>query len=245
VAFSGETASDSRLADVDGDGHPDLAVGRWPVDSREAVESLAERTLAYETGTAVPNALFTTDASEGQFAAMARQLWEGSGFPDTAVTHLNGASASEVVAAWNKGAWLLAYIGHGSLGLWGKDNLFSVQTIEELQEGQPPIVIQLTCLTGLFAQPGVESLAEALLKHRNGPVLTIAATSLTLSAHQEPFAAALLQNLANPEFERVGDAFQEAKIGLNIQDNGLREISDTFVLLGDPGALIIRPYKQQ
>lgn len=241
VAYSGETVSDGRLADVDGDGQPDLAVGRWPVDSVAEVESLVARTLAYEAGTAVPTALFATDASESQFAAMAQRLWQGSGISDTAVTLLNGASAEEVTAVWNQGAWLTTYIGHGSLALWGKENLFNLEAVGKLQSEQPAIVVQLTCLTGLFAQPGVESLAEAMLQHKHGPVLTVAATSLTLSDHQEPFAAALLQNLADPAVLRMGDAFQQAKLSLNINDNGLREVSDTFALLGDPSALIVRP----
>ncbi len=241
VAFSGETVSDSRLADVDGDGQPDLAVGRWPVDSIAEVESLVERTQAYEARTAAPTALFVTDASEGQFAPMAERLWQGASIPETAVIHLNGATAEEVTAAWNDGTWLTTYIGHGSLALWGKDNLFNLDAVDALQSDQPPIVVQLTCLTGLFAQPGLESLAEVMLQHPHGPVLTVAATSLTLSDHQEPFAAALLQNLNDPAIERMGDAFQQAKLSLDINNDGLREISDTFALLGDPSALIARP----
>ncbi len=241
VAYSGETISDSRLADVDGDGQPDLAVGRWPVDSVAEVESLVTRTLAYETGTAVATALFVTDASEGQFAPMAERLWQAAGIPETAVTHLNGATAVEVTDAWNNGAWLATYIGHGSLELWGKDNLFNLEAVGDLRGEQPPIVIQLTCLTGLFAQPGIESLAEVMLQHPHGPVLTVAATSLTLSDHQEPFAAALLQNLTDPTVERMGDAFQQAKLSLDISNDGLREISDTFALFGDPSALVVRP----
>lgn len=241
VQYSGETVSDNRLADVNADGKPELAVGRWPVDTAKEVESLVARTLAYEAGAAAANALFTTDASESEFAAMAQRLWPGSQVSDTAVTHLNGATAAEVVAAWNDGAWLATYIGHGSLELWGKDNLFNHKAVDDLQPGQPPIVVQLTCLTGLFAQPGVEALAEVMLQHKNGPVLTIAATSLTLSTYQEPFAAALLQHLADPNIRRIGEAFQGAKNALDVNNDGLREISDTFVLLGDPSTLIVRP----
>lgn len=241
VGFSGETVSDSRLADINGDAQPEMAVGRWPVGTVQEVESLVARTLAYEQGTTVADPLFATDASEEQFADMAQSLWEGSGLADTAVSHLNGAPADELIAALNNHPWLLTYIGHGSLELWGKDSLFSTETIADLPDGQPPIVVQLTCLTGLFAQPGIESLAELMLQDENGPVLAVAATSLTLSSYQQPFAAALLQELVQTDSERIGDAFQHAKLALDIQDDGLREISDTFVLLGDPSALIVRP----
>jgi hypothetical protein len=241
VQFSGETVSDARLADVDGDMRPDLAVGRWPVRDARQVESLVERTLAYEGGTAVNRALFTTDATEAYFATMAERLWTESGFDANQPQLLNGSSASEVARQWNEGAWLNTYIGHGSVQLWGKDDVFNPESVSDLQINTPSISLQLTCLTGLFAHPQLTSLSETMLLHEQGPVLIFAATSLTLSNDQEPFAISLLNNLQNPEIVRIGDAFQQAKLSLAIESNGLREISDTFSLLGDPTAKIVRP----
>jgi hypothetical protein len=242
VQYSGETVSDSRLADVTGDTRPELAVGRWPVSTVAEVESLVERTLAYEAGTAVDQVLFATDASEGEFAGMANRLWEGNGLDEALMTLLNGAESDEVATRWNEGTWLATYIGHGSLDRWGRHNIFSLEAVGKLRQVNPPIVLQLTCLTGLFAHPTQPSLAEVMLTHRSGPVLTVAATSLTLSSHQEPFAQSLMQNLVDPGVERIGDAFQNAKLSLDVErSNGLREVSDTFVLLGDPSARIVRP----
>ena len=42
VQFSGETVSDSQMADVNGDNLPDLAVGRWPVQHAPASRRLGE-----------------------------------------------------------------------------------------------------------------------------------------------------------------------------------------------------------
>ncbi len=73
-------------------------------------------------------------------------------------------------------------------------------------------------------------------------MLTVAATSLTLSANQEPFAIELLQQIQDSNIIRIGDAFQNAKLSLEIDNtNGLREISDTFALFGDPSTIIVRP----
>lgn len=242
VEFSGETVSDSRLADVDGDMKPDLAVGRWPVSAVTEVKALVARTLAYEGGTAVNRALFATDGTEAQFAAIASRIWSESGLTDEDAILLNGAKAGEVTAEWNQGTWLTTYIGHGSVERWGKEDIFFPEAVSGLNAATPPIVLQLTCLTGLFAHPELTSLSETMLLHEQGPVLIIAATSLTLSSYQEPFALSLLQNLQEPGNGRIGDAFQAAKRSLAIENNnGLREISDTFVLLGDPSARIIRP----
>ena len=238
VQFSGETVSDSRLADVDGDKRPDLAVGRWPVSQVAEVEALVARTLAYETGTAVDRAVFATDASEGQFAAMAQRITNVAGLTSAI---FDGPQASQVAAEINEGTWLTTYIGHGSVGQWGKDDVFTVEAISQLDNATPPIVLQLTCLTGLFAHPQDTSLSEQMLRHEGGPVLIVAATSLTLSTHQESFANAFVQSLRDTENTHIGDAFQKAKLSLDINNNGLREISDTFVLLGDPSAMIVRP----
>lgn len=242
VQFSGETVSDSRLADVDGDMHPDLAVGRWPASTVDEVEALVTRTLAYEKETVTNRVLFATDSTEPHFAQIAQQLANTSNLPPAAVSILNGPAASDLATAWNQGGWLASYIGHGSLAQWGKDNILTLEAVNELTPPAPPIVIQLTCLTGLFAHPQHPSLSETLLHHPSGPVLLVAATSLTLSNHQEPFAASLYQNLQDPTITRVGDAFQAAKRSLDIANSeGLREISDTFALFGDPSTHIVRP----
>ena len=242
VNFSGETISDSRLADVDGDLKPDLAVGRWPVDSVAAVEGLVERTLAYEASEASAQALFAADGTSPEFEQVTDRILRQSDFPTRQTERLTGAGADAVAASWNEGRWLVTYTGHGSLSLWGKDELFSGDTVELLSaDAPPPLVLQLTCLSGLFAHPEGPSLSETLLTNETGTVLTVAATSLTLSAHQEPFAVAFLRALRDDDVVRVGDALQRAKDNLDVSHNGLREVVDTFILLGDPSAHIVRP----
>ncbi|MDT8304700.1 MAG: C25 family cysteine peptidase [Anaerolineae bacterium] len=242
VNYSGETVSDARLADVDGDGRPDLAIGRWPVDDLASVRGLVQRTLAYESTPAADLALFTSDGSSAEFSNLNERLLAGTALPGGSVQKLDGVPGEDVTTAWNQGAWLVTYAGHGSLQLWGKDSIFSTEAVSSLASApRAPIVLQLTCLTGLFAHPEIVSLSERLITQEGGPVLTIAATSLTLSSHQEPFAAAFLQALEDPTITRIGDALQVAKAGLDVNNNGLREISDTFGLLGDPSALLVRP----
>ncbi len=241
VSFSGETVSDSVLADVDGDGKPNMAVGRWPVNTPEEVESLVQRTLAYEQGTAVNKTYFAADGTESQFQHMAESIASNSLLPESGLHIATAPRADEVTAILNEGVWLATYVGHGSLRQWGKDDVFTQEAVANIDTDTPPIVVQLTCLTGLFTQPEQTSLTELLLTHETGPVLAVAATSLTLSSNQEPFATSLIQHLNDPTVERMGDAFQAAKLSLDIENEGLREISDTFALFGDPSAKIVRP----
>jgi hypothetical protein len=242
VQFSGETVSDSRLSDVDGDRRPDLAVGRWPVRTVKEVENLVERTLAYEQGPASDRVIFAADGSETRFSNIVEYLIKASQLPAEQIQQLNGPQAREITEQWNEGAWLTTYVGHGSITRWGKEDIFNLDTVSSLKSKTPPIVLQLTCLTGLFSHPSETSLTEEMLSHPDGPVLTVAATSLTLSGHQEPFAIELLQQMQDSNIIRIGDAFQEAKLSLEIDNvNGLREISDTFTLFGDPSTTMVRP----
>ena len=241
VSFSGETVSDSILADTDGDGIPNMAVGRWPVNTPQEAAALVERTLAYEQGTAVNTAFFAADGTEAQFEQVAQTIATNSNLPQDSLKILPALQADEVTAILNEGAWLATYVGHGSLHQWGKDDVFTQEAVANLNPETPPIILQLTCLTGLFTQPEQTSLTELLLNHESGPVLSVAATSLTLSSSQEPFATSLIQHLNDPTVLRMGDAFQSAKLSLNIKNEGLREISDTFALFGDPSAHIVRP----
>ncbi len=246
VNFSGETVSDARLADVDGDYLPELAVGRWPVDSVTQLRDLVQRTLAYENEPATPHAIFTADGSSDEFRLVTEQIIAASSFPEANSEILLGPAPAELAGSWQEGAWLVTYTGHGSLQLWGKEGILTAAAANSLRStGAPPVVLQLTCLTGLFSHPEIKSLSEIMLTQPRGPVLIIGATSLTLSTHQEPFAASLLQALQNPSFERIGDALLHAKRSLDVSSVGLREISDTFGLLGDPSALVVRPRLQQ
>jgi hypothetical protein len=243
VTHGGETVSDGRLADITGDTRADLAVGRWPVDSRDAVADLVKRTLAYEAGQAPGQALFVADGSSLEFTQLSDNVARASYFPEPAMTRLYGSSATEVTQAWNNGAWLVTYSGHGSLERWGKEDIFSSVHVPALgNKASAAIVVQLTCLTGFFAHPTIPSLSEVMLTHRQGPVLLISATSLTLSSSQAPFAITLLKELQDAQVVRIGDALQKAKLSLSVaESNSLREISDTFGLLGDPTTRIIRP----
>jgi hypothetical protein len=243
VEYSGETISDARLADVTGDARPELAVGRWPVSSRAEVDGLVERTLAYEQAETAARALFSADGTSSEFSTLSDTILADSTFPAEQVAKLYGTPAAQLLQEWANGSWLVSYTGHGSLDRWGKDDVFSVEAVSQLESaGAPPIVVQFTCLTGFFAHPQTPSISEALLHHEQGPVLLVAATSLTLSSSQQPFAVSLLQALQDPQVERIGDALQTAKLSLDVANNdNLREISDTFGLLGDPSTIIQRP----
>lgn len=220
VTFGGETVSDARLGELNAQAGVDIAIGRWPVHSRRELVGLVEKTVAGEIGVAETAVRAIIDPSDPSFAAFANRLaLEAIDKPNPAIT---------------------AYIGHGSLQQWGTTNL---QTSLSTQASSP-LLLQFTCLTGLFAHPTQPSLSEQLLLADNQTTHIIAATSLTLSYHQEPFATVLLDALTSGNHQHVGSAFLAAQQSLDLTLPQQREIHDTFLLFGDPSAPLTNAPKQ-
>ncbi|MGH2536263.1 MAG: C25 family cysteine peptidase [Candidatus Promineifilaceae bacterium] len=243
VDHGGETVSDNRLVDFDGDHKPEMAIGRWPARTPEEVAELARRTLAAERAPAAGTAVFFADGSSAEFSSLISRLLGESGWPAGASERVDGAQARQFLAAYERPQWLITYAGHGSLDRWGETGVLDLRDVGTLpRPDAAPLLLQLTCLTGFFAHPQAQSLSEALLLFENGPTLIVAASSLTLSASQLPFGVGFLEALRDPQVIRIGDALVRAKQGLDTSSVGsLREVSDTFGLLGDPSALIRRP----
>ena len=109
VFHSGETVSDIRLADVDGDNWADFSVGRWPVNSPSELEGVIQRTLAYERDTPGDHILATADHSEAQFSSTSDRLLQLTGLEAQDPKRAYNDSPESLTEAWNKGE-LVDYI---------------------------------------------------------------------------------------------------------------------------------------
>jgi hypothetical protein len=100
----------------------------------------------------------------------------------------------------------------------------------------------MTCLTGLFTHPKVQSLTEALLwKADGGAVAVLAPTSLTLTSDQSFLSKALVQAYLNDRAARLGDVFLQAQRDVPVQDEGTQDVLRTFLLFGDPALKVVQP----
>ena len=135
-----EIATDNPFADLDGDGIPDISVGRIPVDSPKELTQFIQRVVAYETGTT--GGIKSTDsqwqtrmnlvAGVGGFGKLVDQLIEEVAkkvitemVPDTLQTSMTYGSWSSpycpnperfsesAMERFNEGCLFWVYIGHG------------------------------------------------------------------------------------------------------------------------------------
>lgn len=248
TVFGGETASDVGFAYLDADEVPDLAIGRVPARTADQVRVFVEKTLKYEQaapqGEWRKRVVAVADGQEAGFKADAQGfLDQFAGYTPVLINPpANTPDANQqILAGLNEGGLLVSYFGHGSVTQWGKDNLFTVKDGAALQNGDRlPVLLNFTCLTGLFTHPRVQSLSETLLWLPNGgAVAVVAPTSLTLASDQSFLSNALVKAyLANPA-NPIGDLLLTAWRDVPIESTGTQDVLRTFLLFGDPALRLI------
>lgn len=246
--FGGQTASDVPFSYLDNDDLPDLAVGRVPASTPEQVRAFVNKTLTYlrsDYDDDSQSILAIADGQDPGFRADASRFLEL--FPPQVETQLlappaGSAQAShQVVDEMLKGHWLVAYFGHGSIDTWGRDRLLTTADVNQLNDpSMMPIVVNMTCLTGLFTHPELESLSEAMLfQEPGGAVAVLAPTSLTLPGDQSYLSEALMKSLFSSTPAIIGDVVLKARRSIPLDYPGSKDVLLTFLYFGDP-ALRIR-----
>jgi len=96
----------------------------------------------------------------------------------------------------------------------------------------------MTCLTGYFAYPeswGFPSLAESLLRTEGkGAVAAFMPTGMRLPEGQHVLDRALFDAIFTQDIRTLGPAVSQAKQTLLANGTDYEEVSETFILFGDP-----------
>jgi hypothetical protein len=236
----------------------ELAIGRVPARTASQVSAWVKKVVDYEMQAqhrqeiSVPQSqdglatiLAIADGQEPRFQLDAQRfldLFSKNPQPDKYQTDLltftpgqAGANQS-VTEGLNAGNLIVAYFGHGSLGMWGKDRLFTVEDVKSLRARERlSVVLNMTCLTGLFTHPTQESLAEALLwQPDGGAIAVLAPTSLTVPEGQESLSSALVEAWLTDPQAPLGEILRRAREKIPDDDPQTRDVLNTFLLFGDP-----------
>jgi hypothetical protein len=246
--FGGETASDALLGDVNGDRLPDLAIGRIPAQNADQVRIIVEKTLAYEQSSAVEDwrakVLAIADGQETSFKSDAQTFLDGFTAPYQGMLYAPEAGVKDapekIRSYFDEGYGIIAYFGHGSIKMWGKDRIFMAEDVSSLANlARLPVIINMTCLTGFFIHPKVVSLMETLLFYdQGGAVAMLAPTSLTLPSSQSYLSQALTDVMMRNPTATLGEIFLQAQGMVPAGDAGAREVLLTFLLFGDPALML-------
>ncbi len=223
------------------DAFPEVLVGRVPVRSRAEAEAVVEKIIGYDS-IAVPQewqrrVTFCTSAGS-LFEEICRSMAKAVP-PNFQRSYLFRDDFSDaatlkqsILESLHAGTFLLFYVGHGNIERWS-ENVLDVSDVSSLTNAdKPPIMCMLTCLSGYFAVPWKECLAEELLRASNGgAVACIAPTGAGYpSEHCILGQEVMRQFFASAT---LGQCLGEAK--LDSYARGLNEASlRGFGLIGDP-----------
>jgi hypothetical protein len=243
------TASDPTYALVNGqDVLPDLAIGRLPARTVEEARMLVGKVVAWDAGRfdLAGRAVLVADNADGagdfeaDSEAVAATLLKDRELERIFLSREGAGTRARIAQAFDAGASLVSYLGHGGVAMWASENVWSNADVAGLApQPEQPLLLAMDCLNGYFHQPSLNSLAEELLKaDGKGVVAAFAPSSLSVHWSAKLYHEALVRELASGRHERLGDALlaaQAAYLAAGARPDLLR----TYQLLGDP-ALRIR-----
>ena len=239
------TASDPWFGAINGDDIlPDVAIGRLPAASIEEVERLVQKILDYESREGDPGApvVLITDNPDvaGNFDADAEELASTVLTEESVekiyLSQLGPAAAhGAILNAFDDGASIVSYLGHGAIHLWAQENLLDIWRVDFLApQSQQPLLFTMNCLNGYFHFPYHNSLSEELLKAEGkGVIAAFSPTGLSLNSPAHRFHQALLQEVVHANHERLGDAILAGQTGY-AHTGAFPELLVIYHLLGDP-----------
>jgi hypothetical protein len=243
------TVSDPTYAMVNGeDALPDFAIGRLPARTVAEAHALVEKVLAWENARLdlSGRSVLVADNSDaaGDFEAdsetVARTLLAGREIDRIYLSREGGATRARVAQAFDAGASLMSYLGHGGVAVWASENVWNNWDVAALApQPEQPVLLAMDCLNGYFHHPSMNALAEELLKAEGrGVIAAIAPSSLSVHWAARLYHAALVRELASGRHERLGDVLLAAQAAY-LEAGARPDLLRTFQLLGDP-ALRIR-----
>jgi len=149
------------------------------------------------------------------------------------------------------GALIVNYSGHSGMQQWASPNIFNNADAAALENaGMLPFIVSMSCLAGNFSWPewlDDPSLGETLMRAGSieagtGAVAGLMPTGQTTTAGQHVLNTALFDTIFTNDVRRLGPAIAAAKQTLLANgDAYFEQVSETFLLLGDPAMTLKVP----
>lgn len=178
--FISHTPSDALLADLDGDGLADKSIGRWPVRSVPDLESIVQKTLDWDTVSALDSAVWLADSQDPRQSSFIDQVDRmlqplvGARWPFRTLRRIHfdevipspGMSVADTARSLlfseiEQGRTLTGFVGHGSPSVWTFQGLLSPNDLADLDnEGLPTLITTMTCYTSYFVSPRSDTVAH-------------------------------------------------------------------------------------
>ena len=274
---SGETAMDHRFVNISGDDPlPDMLIGRLSVQTADKLDIMVQKIISYEKnpkigpwqGTLVQVADDNLDHPSDDIFEKTRNTLINEFIPvafNTKQIYLRQIESPDlthrvILNAFNAGALVIEYTGHGGSETWADEGIFRLQDAINLRNKYLPFVITTTCLNGEFDIPqefGKHCLSEQLLLGKYGAIASLSATRLTYAQanaefDEDLFTAMFVQEPFEVKQGTTEIAATPPSIGKIIADAKISFITRTtnpqwthgaeqYTLFGDPATRLALP----
>lgn len=244
--------TDALIADINSDGLPDKAIGRWPVRTQDDLKKIIDKTLNWENSKATyqDNVLLVADLSDKAKNHDYRQQleWVSTAATESqAITRIYlddySQTTPETPIANAKmdllnmfdqnsgGVGLTLFNGHASSSRWTFRNLLNASDINQFSNaGSPTFVLPLACYTTYYETPSVNSLAHQFLFAGQGGAVAISGASYLSEYRENAQFAYRLLNIMRKKKVSIGQAIQLTKSEMKPWN----DMVTNWTLLGDP-----------
>ncbi len=243
---------DIPLGDVDGDGMPDMAIGRLPAQTSAALTRMINRIVAHEASDAwKTNVFMVADKDDNDvFGQACARLTSHvpPGMPIQQLTHTSNMTAAVMsnlfVRGFNSGIPLLVYLGHANNVGMGSPYFFEHSSARSYMPAltnyaRTPLLLAGTCMLNDYAAPYATSrcLGKGFLDTATGGAVAVwASASESTLYDSERTSAAILDVLFASNDVRLGDLVAAA---LDVETQySFPWLVRASVLMGDPGTRI-------
>jgi len=254
VSHNGLFSADSLLADIDGDGLADLAIGRLPALTAADLSAMIAKIKAYEAGFGeewLGQLVLATDYSDvtaGDFmdanTRIAALAGEGSAVAQRIdLDAMTAIAARTALTNWYRdGVGIIHYTGHGgamSIGSDTRTRLLAGADINRMvNPTRPPITVALSCMVGRYETPGMNSLGEQLMRKAGGGAVAVWGPSgMSRNDPASELGAAFYRTVLQEGSGTLGLAILQARRRLD-PDPFEKDTLAIYNLLGDPALRI-------
>lgn len=285
---SGETAMDQRFVNVSGDDAlPDMFIGRLSVQTPNELTGMIKKIIDYEENPKIgPWQATLVQVADDELNNPSDETFETSrdkliqqiipvGYNTKQIylrkvrlkvekenkdKHYPDETKKLVRKAFNDGALVIEYAGHGGTHTWADEDIFHIDDVPNLRNRYLPFVVSTTCLNGKFDKPqefGSRCLSEQLLMGKYGAIASLSASRLTYATAnaefdedlftamfvREPFEAKQGQFEIKASQPSIGKIVTDAKIRFITRSTNPQWVPGTeqYILFGDPATRLALP----
>lgn len=233
------------------DTKPDIALGRFPVNNEDELNSIIMKTMNYEDSLSnedySSDFIFLTDKTDSSAFEHGVNSFINSYLPSnfSKQTIFGGQSStiqvtkSHLLRGLAEGTLFLSYYGHGAPDVWSDHKIFTIGDIDSLKQNGLPFIYTSAACSQSFDLPDDSSIVRKLIVlPKSGTVASIAATGLNFLSEGLNFLSSFYNNIFTVPNLKIGEAVLKTK---GIPQSFIDAIYRRYTLLGDPALKIHLP----